>query len=653
MRSWCHPVHVTEWKPSDCILGISDRGLDTWLCALSDGALFAEAYGGGPPRCWRSTVGAAVAAISPHHWPISMHWRWICPGLGPHRPPKRYSVRRGYARLVAPVLDAFEAPPVVIGHSFGGRIAVCLAAAHPDRVGTLIISGAPLVGLTPGRKPSATYRLLRFLNQVRLIGDVRMEEIRRSRGSADYRAATGGMREILVKVVNESYEEELGAVRSRVIMLWGADDGEVPVEVAERSLRIIRQAGGSAELEVLPGDRPSAPDAGAGGHLSCPGRGATELIGSPRRVPPGLDPGGAALAARGPTRALPRRFGGDVRRPMVDVRAHQQRPPGADGRGSRRVLVEHMVGVSRPGGPAWPDRLVDPWPDIPLAWTARLRRAGIVAGILLLGVLAGAVLESAFFVALGLFLLPALIDIALLVLGPIERILGNRWVQQASARLQSSGAKVVAITGSYGKTSTKQYAAHLLAGTFRTMASPASFNNRMGLARAINEHLVPGMRSSSPRWGPTVQGRSRAHSMDRARCCGHGRHRTGSPRALPDPGADRGRQVRDPRPGWDRCHLGRPSSFAGLALERKETMDVITVSVRCGCPRDGRRRSHPGRWGGTRAGSCRGLSSESGSCHRDRDGSRRRARATWLRGRTGYPAPEHARHCPARNGASP
>ena len=87
------------------------------------------------------------------------------------------------------------------------------AAAHPDRVGSLIISGAPLVGLAPV-KPSATYRLLRFLNQVGLIGDVRMEEIRRSRGSADYRAATGVMREILVKVVNESYEEELEAVRS-------------------------------------------------------------------------------------------------------------------------------------------------------------------------------------------------------------------------------------------------------------------------------------------------------------------------------------------------------------------------------------------------------------------------------------------------------
>jgi UDP-N-acetylmuramoyl-tripeptide--D-alanyl-D-alanine ligase len=50
----------------------------------------------------------------------------------------------------------------------------------------------------------------------------------------------------------------------------------------------------------------------------------------------------------------------------------------------------------------------------------------------------------------------------------------------------------VAITGSYGKTTTKQYVAHLLSGSFRVVASPASFNNRMGLARAINENLMPG-----------------------------------------------------------------------------------------------------------------------------------------------------------------
>lgn len=222
------------------------------LRALSDGALFAEGYGDGSPRVlalhgW-ARRGSDFAPSLADFDALAID----LPGFGATPAPEGVLGAEGYARLVAPVLDAFEAPPVVVGHSFGGRIAVCLAAAHPDRVGSLIIIGAPLVRLAPGRKPSVRYRMLRFLNQVGLIGDVRMEEIRRSRGSADYRAATGVMREILVKVVNESYEDELAGLKSRVILLWGEDDGEVPVAVAERSLRIIRQAGGSAELEVLP-----------------------------------------------------------------------------------------------------------------------------------------------------------------------------------------------------------------------------------------------------------------------------------------------------------------------------------------------------------------------------------------------------------------
>jgi UDP-N-acetylmuramoyl-tripeptide--D-alanyl-D-alanine ligase len=95
-------------------------------------------------------------------------------------------------------------------------------------------------------------------------------------------------------------------------------------------------------------------------------------------------------------------------------------------------------------------------------------------------------------VALGLALVPVIVDVALVALAPIERRLGTRWVDQAAARLKASGCKVVAITGSYGKTTTKQYLAHLLSGSFRTVASPASFNNRMGLALAVNQHLVPG-----------------------------------------------------------------------------------------------------------------------------------------------------------------
>jgi pimeloyl-ACP methyl ester carboxylesterase len=80
-----------------------------------------------------------------------------------------------------------------------------------------------------------------------------MEQIRSRRGSSDYRAANGVMRDILVKVINEGYESQLRQIRSRVVLLWGEDDTEVPPAVAETALRVMRQAGGAAELEILPG----------------------------------------------------------------------------------------------------------------------------------------------------------------------------------------------------------------------------------------------------------------------------------------------------------------------------------------------------------------------------------------------------------------
>lgn len=222
------------------------------LRAFADGALFAEANGDGPPRVlalpgwgrrgtdYRSALdGMNVIALD-------------LPGFGASPPPGEPVGAEGYAGLIEPLLEEFDSPPVVVGHSFGGRVAVCLAASHPDRVGNLVITGAPLLRLRPARKPSLGFRLARAFNRVHLVSDDRMEEMRRNRGSADYRAATGVMRDVLVRVINESYEPQLLELRSRVFLLWGNDDREVPVAVAESALHLIREGGGNAELEVLP-----------------------------------------------------------------------------------------------------------------------------------------------------------------------------------------------------------------------------------------------------------------------------------------------------------------------------------------------------------------------------------------------------------------
>lgn len=130
----------------------------------------------------------------------------------------------------------------------------------------------------------------------------------------------------------------------------------------------------------------------------------------------------------------------------------------------------------------------------PIAWTRRLRTlAAVWAGLQLVVIGVGALVGlSALFAALGAALVPVLVDAACAITGPIERRLGQRFVDQATARLKSIRPTVVAITGSYGKTGTKGYVAHLVGATRTVVASPRSFNNRAGLARAINENLVPG-----------------------------------------------------------------------------------------------------------------------------------------------------------------
>ncbi len=130
----------------------------------------------------------------------------------------------------------------------------------------------------------------------------------------------------------------------------------------------------------------------------------------------------------------------------------------------------------------------------PLAWTRRLRTLSGVWLVLALvvafvGVLVG---QPAPMAAAGALLVPATVDLACAATAPIERRLAARFVARAALRLRRVAPTVVAITGSFGKTSTKSYVAHLMGASRAVVASPASFNNRAGLARAVNEHLADG-----------------------------------------------------------------------------------------------------------------------------------------------------------------
>ena len=76
-----------------------------------------------------------------------------------------------------------------------------------------------------------------------------MEAARQRYGSADYRAAQGVMRQVLVKTLAERYDDALAAIECPVRLVWGDDDAEVPLAVAEAVVGRLDRC----ELTVCPG----------------------------------------------------------------------------------------------------------------------------------------------------------------------------------------------------------------------------------------------------------------------------------------------------------------------------------------------------------------------------------------------------------------
>ena len=162
------------------------------------------------------------------------------PGFGASPPPPEGWGSRDYAELLAPLLA--DGGWTLVGHSFGGRVAVQLAAGWPEAVEKVVLTGVPLLRAAATGKAPLAFRLAKKAHALGLLSDERMEAERRKRGSADYRAAEGVLRTTLVKLVNEDYRELLPAVKAPVSMVWGAHDTAATLTMAREAVALFPTA---------------------------------------------------------------------------------------------------------------------------------------------------------------------------------------------------------------------------------------------------------------------------------------------------------------------------------------------------------------------------------------------------------------------------
>ena len=131
----------------------------------------------------------------------------------------------------------------------------------------------------------------------------------------------------------------------------------------------------------------------------------------------------------------------------------------------------------------------------PLVYTARAKRVFGLSICLLVGIATTLVLiakTSPWRISIFLFSEVTVINltIANLLIYPLERTINGAYLFSAKKRIKTFQPKVIGITGSYGKTSTKYILHQILSEKFNTLMTPDSYNTPMGICKVIRGELT-------------------------------------------------------------------------------------------------------------------------------------------------------------------
>lgn len=172
------------------------------------------------------------------------------PGFGATEPPPEPWGVSEYVNWVLAIMDSLGIERAhIIGHSFGGRVAIKLAALHPERVVKLVLTGA--AGIRPKRTwryhvQVRTFKTMRALAQSRFTPQPLREWAGAQvaqQGSPDYKAASGTVRGSFVRVVNEDLREYLPRIHASTLLVWGENDEDAPLSDGQLMERMIPDAG--------------------------------------------------------------------------------------------------------------------------------------------------------------------------------------------------------------------------------------------------------------------------------------------------------------------------------------------------------------------------------------------------------------------------
>jgi len=160
------------------------------------------------------------------------------PGFGKSEEPKCVWDLNDYVEMLDELLKKLKIKkPILIGHSFGGRISIKYASDH--EVEKVVLLGSPF---RPSKREPFRTKVFKFLKKIPLLN--KLEKWAKTKlGSRDYRNASEVMRGVLVKAINEDLTENAKRIKAPVLIIFGDLDAEVPISEAMELEKLIKNAG--------------------------------------------------------------------------------------------------------------------------------------------------------------------------------------------------------------------------------------------------------------------------------------------------------------------------------------------------------------------------------------------------------------------------
>lgn len=235
-------------------------GLTSGLAVVGEGrpVLALHGWGGAIRSFWPVATQLAPLGFQVHVLDL--------PGFGASDlPPQAWGVT-DYSQFILSYLDAAHLERVdLLGHSFGGRISLVLAAGQPERVRKLVLASSagipPEPGLRQRLRSHAARAVRQSLDRIGLASlRARLQQRYNRRYASDDYQNAGPLRETFLRVIREDLTPFAQRVQAPTLLIWGDQDADTPLWQGRRlealipdaGLVVFQGAGHFAYLERLP-----------------------------------------------------------------------------------------------------------------------------------------------------------------------------------------------------------------------------------------------------------------------------------------------------------------------------------------------------------------------------------------------------------------